>query len=200
MPKTRYKKALQGGVRACNNLPQPNPYILVFGGCGRLLHALTPPRSAFLYLQFLARCHPYILLHFYTCIHSTLCYCMGILWHVVYMFFTSPTIHYNANQIYIEDIINYILDHHAHTRDCISSNVLTDTPHHVHSLWCTLIVQKHAIVRKLAYIEHLNFLHTGIRITHTLASPVATRLLFLVYIHAFSPPPFRSPYINVYIL
>ena len=41
-----------------------NPYILVFGGCGRLLHALTPPRSAFLYLQFLAWCHPYILLHF----------------------------------------------------------------------------------------------------------------------------------------
>ena len=33
-------------------------------GCGRLLHALTSPRSAFLYLQFLARCHPYILLHF----------------------------------------------------------------------------------------------------------------------------------------
>ena len=30
MPKNcRYKKALQGGVRACNNLPQPNPYILV---------------------------------------------------------------------------------------------------------------------------------------------------------------------------
>ena len=65
VPKTvEYKKALRGGVRACNNLPQPNPYILVFGGCGRLLHALTPPRSAFLYLQFLARCHPYILLHF----------------------------------------------------------------------------------------------------------------------------------------
>ena len=42
---------------------------LVFGGCGRLLHALTPPRSAFLFQQFLARCHPYILLHdFYTCI------------------------------------------------------------------------------------------------------------------------------------
>ena len=54
-------------MRECNNLPQPNPYILVFGSCGRLLHALTPPRSAFLYLQFLARCHPYILLHFYTC-------------------------------------------------------------------------------------------------------------------------------------
>ena len=32
------------GVRACNNLPQPNPYILGLG-CGRLLHALTPPRS-----------------------------------------------------------------------------------------------------------------------------------------------------------
>ena len=39
--------------------------ILVFGGCGRLLHALTPPRSAFLYLQFLARCHPYILLQIF---------------------------------------------------------------------------------------------------------------------------------------
>ena len=37
---------------------------LHLGGCGRLLHALTPPCSAFLYLQFLARCHPYILLHF----------------------------------------------------------------------------------------------------------------------------------------
>ena len=55
-------------MRAYNNLPQPNPYILVFGGCGRLLHTLTPPRSAFLYLQFLAWCHPCILLHFYTCI------------------------------------------------------------------------------------------------------------------------------------
>ena len=31
------------------------------------MHALTPPRSPFLYLQFLARCHPYILLHYYTC-------------------------------------------------------------------------------------------------------------------------------------
>ena len=58
-------------MRACNNLPQSNPYILVFGGCGRLLHALTPPRSAFLYLQFLVQCHPYIQLHFYTCIIIT---------------------------------------------------------------------------------------------------------------------------------
>ena len=49
---------------ACNNLPQPHPYILVLGGCRRLLHALTPPHSTLLYLQFLARCHPYILLHF----------------------------------------------------------------------------------------------------------------------------------------
>ena len=40
-------------------------------GCRRLLRALTPLRSAFLYLQFLTWCHPYILLHFlkdfYTC-------------------------------------------------------------------------------------------------------------------------------------
>ena len=40
------------------------PTSLVFGGCGRLLHALNPPRSAFLFQPFLARCHPYILLHF----------------------------------------------------------------------------------------------------------------------------------------
>ena len=74
MPKPvyRYKKALQGGVRACNNLTQPNPYVFNFGGCRRLLQALTPPHSAFLYLQFLAWFHPYILLHFYTCIiHSS---------------------------------------------------------------------------------------------------------------------------------
>ena len=64
-------------MRACNNLPQPNPYILVFGGCGRLLHVLTPPRSAFLYLQFLARVsslHPtsflmiFILVKYYTAV------------------------------------------------------------------------------------------------------------------------------------
>ena len=30
------------GLRACNNLPQPPPYILLFRGCGRLLHALNP--------------------------------------------------------------------------------------------------------------------------------------------------------------
>ena len=41
---------------------------LDFGGCRRLLHAFNPPHSAFLFQQFLARCHPYILLHFYTCI------------------------------------------------------------------------------------------------------------------------------------
>ena len=28
-------------LRACNNLPQPPPYISVFWGCGRLLHALN---------------------------------------------------------------------------------------------------------------------------------------------------------------
>ena len=52
MPKTVgtvYKKALRGGLRACNNLPQPLPTSRFLGGCGRLLHALNPPRSAFLY-------------------------------------------------------------------------------------------------------------------------------------------------------
>ena len=28
-------------LRPCNNLPQPPPYISVFGGCGRLLHGLN---------------------------------------------------------------------------------------------------------------------------------------------------------------
>ena len=28
-------------LTACNNLPQPPPYISVFGSCGRLLHALN---------------------------------------------------------------------------------------------------------------------------------------------------------------
>ena len=28
-------------LRACNNLPQPPPYISFLGGCGRLLHALN---------------------------------------------------------------------------------------------------------------------------------------------------------------
>ena len=39
-------------------------------GCGRLLHALNPLRSAFLLQEFFAQCHPYILLFFtdfYTC-------------------------------------------------------------------------------------------------------------------------------------
>ena len=34
------------------------------GCCRRLLHTLNPPHSAFLLQQFLARCHPYILLRF----------------------------------------------------------------------------------------------------------------------------------------
>ena len=43
VPKTIDTRRHCGGLRACNNLPQPSPYILVFGGCGRLLHALNPP-------------------------------------------------------------------------------------------------------------------------------------------------------------
>ena len=51
-------------MRVCNNLPQPNPYILVFGGYGRLLHALTP-RSAFLYLHTVSSLHPTSFLYLY---------------------------------------------------------------------------------------------------------------------------------------
>ena len=51
-------------LRACNNLPQsrkPRCRDGVVEDCCMLSNL---PRSAFLYLQFLARCHPYILLHF----------------------------------------------------------------------------------------------------------------------------------------
>ena len=43
VPKTiDTRKHCKVGLRACNNLPQPPPYIFVFRGCGRLLHALNP--------------------------------------------------------------------------------------------------------------------------------------------------------------
>ena len=42
------RKHCKVGLRACNNLPQPPPYIFVFRGCGRLLHALNPTLQYFL--------------------------------------------------------------------------------------------------------------------------------------------------------
>ena len=67
----------------------------IFGGCGRLLHALNPPRSAFLYLQFLERCHPYILFHFYTChiyeLHAHLCPHYNVLPANIYVYFTRTS-------------------------------------------------------------------------------------------------------------
>ena len=98
-------------MRACNNLPQPNPYILVFGGCGRLLHALTPPRSVFLYLQFLARCHPYILLHFCTC---------------------SYMIRDKERQIMVDNIYYDI----TFLNISLALSVQTKMPHNLHSLMC----------------------------------------------------------------
>ena len=49
MPKTvDTRKHCKVGLRACNNLPQPPPYIFVFRGCGRLLHVLNPTLQCFL--------------------------------------------------------------------------------------------------------------------------------------------------------
>ena len=49
VPKTvDTRKYYKVGLRACNNLPQPPPYICVFRGCGRLLHALNPTLQCFL--------------------------------------------------------------------------------------------------------------------------------------------------------
>ena len=48
------------GLRACNDILQPPPYMTAFGGCGRLLHALNPTSQGLLVPTVLARCHPYI--------------------------------------------------------------------------------------------------------------------------------------------
>ena len=49
VPKTvDTRKHCKVGLRACNNFPQPPPYIFVFRGCGRLLHALNPTLQCFL--------------------------------------------------------------------------------------------------------------------------------------------------------
>ena len=48
-------------LRPYNNLPQPPPYISVFGGCGRLLHGLNSTSQCLLVpIAF----GTYILLHF----------------------------------------------------------------------------------------------------------------------------------------
>ena len=62
-------------LRACNNLPQPQKNKMWGGGCGRLLHALN---SGFLYLQFLARCHPYILLTLGAHAQEGYCSCLSV--------------------------------------------------------------------------------------------------------------------------
>ena len=56
-------------LRACNNLPQPPPYISVFGVAEDCCMLSTIPCSGFLYLQFLARCHPYILFQIFTLVY-----------------------------------------------------------------------------------------------------------------------------------
>ena len=69
VPKTvDTRKHCKVGLRACNNFRNPLPTSLFFGVTEDCCMLSTLPCSAFLYLQFLARCHPYILLDFYTCI------------------------------------------------------------------------------------------------------------------------------------
>ena len=49
VPKTLdTRKHCKVGLRACNNLLRPPPYIFVFRDCGRLLHALNPTLQCFL--------------------------------------------------------------------------------------------------------------------------------------------------------
>ena len=57
------------GWRACNNFLRPHPYILVFWGCGRLLHALNPTLQGLLVstvLGTVSSLHSTSILHLYT--------------------------------------------------------------------------------------------------------------------------------------
>ena len=45
-------------ARRIDNLPQPSKTKMYGAGCRGLLHARNPPRSAFLFQQFLAQCYP----------------------------------------------------------------------------------------------------------------------------------------------
>ena len=56
-----------GWLRAYNNLQQPQNMRCREGVAEDCCILSTIPCSGFLYLQFSARCHPYILFHFYTC-------------------------------------------------------------------------------------------------------------------------------------
>ena len=60
-------------LRACNNLPQPPPYILVFWGCGRLLHALNHTLQWLLVPTVFGTVSSLHLISFlfYTCIYSS---------------------------------------------------------------------------------------------------------------------------------
>ena len=61
-------------LRACNNLPQPPPYISVFWGCGRLLHALNHTLQWLLVSTVFGTVSSlhlnFIFNDFYTCIYS----------------------------------------------------------------------------------------------------------------------------------
>ena len=60
-------------LRACNNLPQPPPYISFFGGCGRLLHALNATLQWLLVSTLFGMVSSlHLISDFYTCIIENL--------------------------------------------------------------------------------------------------------------------------------
>ena len=61
------RKHCKVGLRACNNLLQPPPYIFVFRGCGRLLHALNHTLQCFLVSTDFDTVSSLHLTDFYTC-------------------------------------------------------------------------------------------------------------------------------------
>ena len=72
VPKTAdMKKTLRGRVRACNNLPQPNPYILFLGvaeDCCMLSLFLAVPSCICSFWHGVIPTFYFILNNFYTCI------------------------------------------------------------------------------------------------------------------------------------
>ena len=61
----RYKKPPQGMVESMQqSSATPSLHLIFLGVAEDCCMLSTIPCSGFLYLQFLARCHPYILFHF----------------------------------------------------------------------------------------------------------------------------------------
>ena len=73
-------------LRAYNNLLQPPPYISVFWGCGRLLHALNHTLQWLLVSTVFGTVSSlHLISDFYTCIYTPWLLSLELLFHIVYL-------------------------------------------------------------------------------------------------------------------